>query len=207
MIADVPVPVPTIAGMPSSRLTMAAWQVRPPRSVTTAAARFITGSQSGSVISVTSTSPCCSCSRSAADRMTRAGPWPIFSPTLRPFDQHLAARLEVKALQHQRVALRMHRLGPRLHEKQLAAAAVLRPLDVHRRRRASQARVVLLDQHRPSRQRQDVIVREHEAFAVVGGNRDAARLPRAAFLVDQLELLRAELLLQDRAESLSPASA
>ena len=47
----------TIAGMPSSRLTMAAWHVRPPRSVTTAAARFITGSQSGSVISVTSTSP------------------------------------------------------------------------------------------------------------------------------------------------------
>ena len=30
-------------GTPISRLTMAAWQVRPPRSVTMAAARFMTG--------------------------------------------------------------------------------------------------------------------------------------------------------------------
>ena len=36
---------------------MAAWQVRPPRLVTMAEARFITGSQSGSVMSATSTSP------------------------------------------------------------------------------------------------------------------------------------------------------
>ena len=49
--------VPTTAGRPSSRLTMAAWQVRPPRLVTIAAAIFIVGSQSGSVLSVTSTSP------------------------------------------------------------------------------------------------------------------------------------------------------
>ena len=48
---------PTMAGMPSSRATMAAWQVRPPRSVTMAAAFFITGSQSGLVVSATSTSP------------------------------------------------------------------------------------------------------------------------------------------------------
>ena len=50
-------PQPTTAGMPSSRAMIAAWQVRPPRLVTIAAARFITGSQSGSVMSVTSTSP------------------------------------------------------------------------------------------------------------------------------------------------------
>jgi hypothetical protein len=36
---------------------MAAWQVRPPRLVTMALARFMTGSQLGSVISVTNTSP------------------------------------------------------------------------------------------------------------------------------------------------------
>jgi hypothetical protein len=48
---------PTMAGMPSARATMAAWQVRPPRLVTTAAAVFITGSQSGVVVSATSTSP------------------------------------------------------------------------------------------------------------------------------------------------------
>ena len=51
------VSVPTTAGRPSSRLTMAAWQVRPPRLVTMAAAFFMVGSQSGSVLSVTSTSP------------------------------------------------------------------------------------------------------------------------------------------------------
>ena len=52
-------PVPTTAGTPSSRAMIAAWQVRPPRLVTMAAARFITGSQSGSVMSATSTSPGC----------------------------------------------------------------------------------------------------------------------------------------------------
>ena len=41
------VPVPTTAGTPSSRATIAAWQVRPPRLVTIAAAVFITGCQSG----------------------------------------------------------------------------------------------------------------------------------------------------------------
>jgi hypothetical protein len=50
-------PQPTMAGMPSSRAMIAAWQVRPPRLVTMAEARFITGSQFGSVMSATSTSP------------------------------------------------------------------------------------------------------------------------------------------------------
>ncbi len=50
-------PVPTTAGMPSSRAMIDAWQVRPPRLVTIAAAVFITGSQSGVVVSATSTSP------------------------------------------------------------------------------------------------------------------------------------------------------
>ena len=55
--ARVASPQPTTAGMPSSRAMIAAWQVRPPRLVTIAAARFMTGSQSGSVMSATSTSP------------------------------------------------------------------------------------------------------------------------------------------------------
>ena len=44
-------------GCPSSRAMIAAWQVRPPRLVTIAEARFMIGSQSGSVMSATSTSP------------------------------------------------------------------------------------------------------------------------------------------------------
>ena len=53
----VALPEPTMQGMPNSRDTMAAWQVRPPRLVTMAAAIFMMGSQSGSVMSVTRTSP------------------------------------------------------------------------------------------------------------------------------------------------------
>ena len=63
---------------------MAAWQVRPPRSVTIAAAVFMTGSQSGVVVSATSTSPGRNCASWAASRMTRAAPEAIRSPTARP---------------------------------------------------------------------------------------------------------------------------
>lgn len=61
---------------------------------------------------------------------------------------------------------------------------------------------MLLHQDRPACQRQDIVVREDEAFPVLAGDGDAPRLPRATFFVDQLELLRAELLLENRAESL-----
>ena len=50
-------PVPTIAGRPSSRLTIAACEVRPPWSVMIAAARFMIGIQSGSVVAVTRIEP------------------------------------------------------------------------------------------------------------------------------------------------------
>src|SRR6202042_3672469 len=62
----------TPAGMPSSRAMMAAWQVRPPRLVTMAAARFMTGSQSGSVMSATKTSPARTRDISFASLMIRA---------------------------------------------------------------------------------------------------------------------------------------
>jgi hypothetical protein len=63
---------------------MAAWQVRPPWSVTTADAVRRIGSQSGSVMAVTSTEPglkrC-----SSAELVRRAtGPTPICVPTARP---------------------------------------------------------------------------------------------------------------------------
>ena len=63
---------------------IAAWQVRPPRLVTIAAARFITGSQSGSVMSATSTSPACTRSICAADFTSRTSPCPIRWPIARP---------------------------------------------------------------------------------------------------------------------------
>ena len=74
-------PVPTTAGMPSSRATIAAWQVRPPRLVTIAAAIFMTGSQSGVVVSATSTSPGRNSDRCWTSSIRRPAPEAIFSPT------------------------------------------------------------------------------------------------------------------------------
>ncbi len=80
----VPLPVPTTAGMPSSRAMIAAWQVRPPRLVTMAEARFMIGSQSGSVMSATSTSPSLNSCIWSIEVITRAAPAPIFWPIARP---------------------------------------------------------------------------------------------------------------------------
>ncbi len=77
-------PAPTIAGMPSSRLTIAAWAVRPPWSVTTAAARAMIGPQSGSVTGATSTSPSSNASASDGWCRTRTVPVAIASPTASP---------------------------------------------------------------------------------------------------------------------------
>ena len=81
---------PTTAGTPSSRATIAAWQVRPPRLVTIAAAVFITGSQSGVVVSATSTSPGRKELRSRASRMTRTTPVAIFLADRAAAHQHRA---------------------------------------------------------------------------------------------------------------------
>ena len=60
--------------MPSSRETIAAWQVMPPESVTIAAARRISGTQSGAVMCATSTSPSPSSPASASEVTTRTRP-------------------------------------------------------------------------------------------------------------------------------------
>jgi hypothetical protein len=75
---------PTTAGTPNSRATIAAWQVRPPRLVTIAAAVFMTGSHSGLVASATSTSPGRNKESSRGSAITRTLPAAIFSPTARP---------------------------------------------------------------------------------------------------------------------------
>ena len=77
----VAVPEPTTAGMPSSRATIAAWQVMPPESVTIAAARRIIGTQSGAVMRATSTSPS---ARSAAVREETMRTGPLAEPGAAP---------------------------------------------------------------------------------------------------------------------------
>ena len=63
---------------------IAAWQVRPPRLVTIAAAVFITGSQSGVVMSATRTSPGLKSESWVRSSIRRHSPAAIFSPTERP---------------------------------------------------------------------------------------------------------------------------
>ena len=77
-------PVPTTAGMPSSRETIAAWEVRPPFSVIIAEAIFIIGSQSGSVISVTKISPFWNSSNFLTSVIIRTLPLAILVPTAIP---------------------------------------------------------------------------------------------------------------------------
>ena len=80
----VPLPVPMMHGIPSSLETIAAWQVLPPLSVTIAEAILIIGSQSGSVLSVTSTSPFLKSDISNALSRTFTVPAPILLPTASP---------------------------------------------------------------------------------------------------------------------------
>ena len=65
---------PTMQGIRSSRLTIAAWQVMPPESVTMPAARRMVGTQSGEVIGATKTSPACSCAPWSGVLSTRTLP-------------------------------------------------------------------------------------------------------------------------------------
>ena len=61
-----------------------AWQVRPPRLVTIAAAVFMTGSQSGVVVSATSTCPGLNSLSCVRFSMRFTAPEAIRSPTERP---------------------------------------------------------------------------------------------------------------------------
>ena len=77
-------PVPITAGTPSSRLTIAAWLLRPPWSVTIAAAFFMTGTQSGLVADATRISPAWKEPASAALRSRRTVPRAMVLPMARP---------------------------------------------------------------------------------------------------------------------------
>ena len=67
-------PVPTTAGMPYSRHTIAAWLITPPTSVTQAPILAKAGAHEGEVVGATRISPSCSWPTSATVRHTRALP-------------------------------------------------------------------------------------------------------------------------------------
>src|SRR5262245_42144644 len=75
VIAVVATFVPTTAGSPSSRATIAVWESTPPTSDTTAPAIESNGTQGGNVISTTMISPSSSSAVAwLSERQTRAGP-------------------------------------------------------------------------------------------------------------------------------------
>ena len=74
LISFVACPVPTTAGSPYSRATIAACDIIPPMSETAAAIFGKTGPQLGAVTEHTSTSPCCTVPISLTSRTTRATP-------------------------------------------------------------------------------------------------------------------------------------
>ena len=154
-------------GMPSSRAMIAAWQVRPPRLVTMAAASFITGSQFGSVMSVTRMSPSFTRDIFEASATTRTVPLPILLPIARPVTS--TRELPFSAIALLDVALaRLHRLRPRLQDVELAVGAVLAPLDVHR------PAVVLLDRDRVARELEHVCIGQRETMPLGLGHVDVA---------------------------------
>ena len=67
-------PVPTTAGIPYSRQTIAVWLMMPPTSDTVAAIRANTGAHDGEVAGQTSTSPGCTSVSSDTCVTTRTGP-------------------------------------------------------------------------------------------------------------------------------------
>jgi hypothetical protein len=62
---------------------------------------------------------------------------------------------------------------------------------------------VIFDGARPAREHEDLIVAQREAAAVAGVDRDVAHRARAAGAVDELHLLAAESLAQNRPEALA----
>jgi hypothetical protein len=91
----VALPVPTMAGSPSSRLTMAACEVRPPWSVMMAVARFMIGTQSGSVVVVTRIEPSMNLSMSLTFSIRQTRPARTAAPTERPVSRVLPVFLMV----------------------------------------------------------------------------------------------------------------
>ncbi len=83
--------MPTTQGIPSSRETIAAWQVIPPESVTIAAALRISGTQSGAVMWVTRTSPSTSSAASSREPITRTVPLAIPGAAPSPLTSSLPA--------------------------------------------------------------------------------------------------------------------
>src|SRR5690606_23205232 len=106
--------------------------------------------------------------------------------------EHLAAGLELVALDPGGVGARLHRLRARLDDVELAADAVLGPLDVHR------TAVVLLDDQRLPGQFLDLGIADAEAVAQLGRRVLVAHALAGLVGIDHADLLGAERAAQHR---------
>ena len=148
-------------GTPSSRLTIAAWQVVPPLSVTSAPARRITGTQSGFVIGATRISPPSSSRPSLGERRTRTLPDTRPGAAASPVTS--AGPSSVTAIPPGRGRLGTERRDrPRLHE--VHRPALDRPFRVLRRS------VVVLDAPPEPGEPDHLVVGQHPR-APLGGSR------------------------------------
>ena len=112
------------------------------------------------------------------------------------FGEHRAAALELVALLDLIALLALHRFGPGLQDVELAVAAVLAPLDVHR------AAVVLLDRERVAGEFGYICVAQRIAVAVLVQRVDGLdQLPAPGFFLWRrklhLDQLRAEVATDD----------
>src|ERR1700688_2612650 len=80
---------------------------------------------------------------------------------------------------------------PRLQDEDLPGSAVLAPFDIHR------APVVLLDDERLARKREDIRIGEREARALGNRHVDRCDASRARLRVDHLDGFAAEILPDD----------
>ena len=195
---SVPCSVPTIAGTPNSRLTIAAWHVRPPRFGHDGLGLFhdrlpvrvgLIGDKDLALAKFME--------RFHVLNHAHRACGDLFANTA-PRDQHVPAGFEMVNLDDVSILARLHRFGPRLEDKEFARPAVLGPLDIHRRPAPALLAVMVFDDAGPSCKQQDLVVGNGKATALGRRHRDVLDTLPTADVIHQLEFLCAECFLQDR---------
>ncbi len=200
LIREVALPVPTTAGRPYSRATMAAWLIEPPMSDTAAAIFWKIGAQVGFVTWHTRMSPFCRREISSTDFTTRAG------PSTTPLD---AAKPRISLLSRRSSAFsQVSRLSRVMPQSMTIAGSsitsgtgpsaggvvVLRPLldrraalrdDLRPVRRTARRRAVRPRRHQVDDRRLELVVRELED--VLGVGEEAVLREQRAELADLVE--------------------
>src|SRR5215204_23118 len=117
-------------------------------------------------------------------------------------DEHPSPLLEAVHTQRRCTACSIHRLWAGLQDKERAREAISGPLDVHECSGPAFLAVVILDGHGPPRELEHVLIGGRERLSLLFGGRNVLDQTMAPGVVDQLELLRAEPLPDQRGVAL-----